>query len=178
MQQNQTGNKPSQVFRQKIWVGKKGISIIEILVVIAILGVVLTSLLGLVSFSLKGSSLIKQNHQANNFAQEIIEVVRNFRDQTVWDTTGLGTLTVDTAYYPEKTADVPPEWSLVSGEETIGIFNRKVVFERVYRDTNDDIADSGTEDPDTKKATVTVSWQERGKTHNVKIITYFTNWKQ
>ena len=76
MLQNQTGNKPSQVFRQKIWAGEKGISIIEILVVIAILGVVLTSLLGLVSFSLKGSNLIKQNHQANNFAQEIIEVVR------------------------------------------------------------------------------------------------------
>ncbi len=178
MLQNQTGNKPSQVFRQKIWAGKKGISIIEILVVIAILGVVLTSLLGLVSFSLKGSSLIKQNHQANNLAQEIIEVVRNFRDQTVWDTTGLGTLTVDTAYYPEKTADVPPKWSLVSGEETIGIFNRKVVFERVYRDTNDDIADSGTEDPDTKKATVTVSWQERERDHQIELVTYFTNWQQ
>lgn len=158
--------------------GKKGISIIEILIVITIISLTLTSLLGLVSFSLRIASLTKQNNQANNIAQGTMEQVRNFRDGTDWDTDGLGTLTTSTDYYPQKSG-TPPQWQLVQGTKTTDGFVKKVVFDDVMRDGSANIIESdGTGDPDTKKVAVTVSWEEKGRVHSVKLITYLTNWKQ
>ncbi|MDO8436166.1 MAG: hypothetical protein Q7S82_02145 [bacterium] len=156
----------------------EGISIIEILVVIAILAVSFVSLLGMISFSLSASGILKQRLEADFLAQDTMEAVRNFRDETVWQSDGLGILTVDTAYYPQKTAGTPIKWILTLGSENIGIFTRKAVFEKVFRDSNDNIASSGVEDLNTKKAVVIVSWQEKGRTHSVELITYFTNWRQ
>jgi len=164
MSQNQFGN-------------KKGISIIEILVVIAIIITALSSLLGLASFSLGVSTLIKQTNQANNLSQEVMEAVRNFRDGTSWDIDGLGKLATSTDYYPQATGS-PSKWQLVQGTENIDGFTRKVVFEDVMRDSNSNIVESGgTNDPNTKKVTVTVSWEERGRDHKLEIFTYLTNWK-
>jgi len=154
---------------------KKGISIIEILIVIAIIVIALISLLGLVVFSLRISTLIKETTQANNLAQETLEAVRNFRDGTDWDTDGLGALTTGIAYHPEKSGDVPPKWQLILGEETVDGFVKKVEFENVNRDGNDNIVDSGgVDDPDTKKVTVTISWKDK----KVEIVTYLTNWRR
>ena len=156
---------------------KKGISIIEMLVAVAILGVTLTSIFGLINFSLTAANLTKQTTQANALAQETMEAVRSFRDRTVWNGDGLGILTVGSAYHPEKTV-APFEWTLLLGQETIDIFTREVVFATVYRDINDNIVDSGTEDPATKKAMVAVFWQERGRDHKIELVTYFTNWQE
>ena len=164
MSQNQFGN-------------KKGISIIEILVVIAIIITALSSLLGLASFSLGVSTLIKQTNQANNLSQEVMEAVRNFRDGTSWDIDGLGKLATSTDYYPQATGS-PSKWQLVQGTENIDGFTRKVVFEDVMRDSNNNIVEAGTYDPNTKKVIVTVSWKERGRDHESEIFTYLTNWKQ
>ena len=165
MSQNQFGN-------------KKGISIIEILVVIAIIITALSSLLGLASFSLGVSTLIKQTNQGNLLSQEVMEAVRNFRDGTFWDVDGLGKLATSTDYYPQATSS-PLKWQLVQGIENIDGFTRKVVFGNVQRDANFNIVESGgTPDSDTKKVTVTVSWVERERTHQVEIVTYLTNWRQ
>ena len=164
MSQNQFGN-------------KKGISIIEILVVIAIIITALSSLLGLASFSLGVSTLIKQTNQANNLSQEVMEAVRNFRDGTSWDVDGFGKLATSTDYYPQATSS-PSKWQLVQGTENIDGFTRKVVFEDVMRDSNSNIVEAGTYDPNTKKVIVTVSWKERGREHKLEIFTYLTNWKQ
>ena len=75
MQMNPSGN-------------NKGVSIIEILVVVVIINIVLVVFLGLANFSLKISTSIKETDQANFLAQGAIEAVRNFRDGTVWDTDG------------------------------------------------------------------------------------------
>lgn len=163
---------------------QKGISIIEILIVIFIITVTLTALLGLVNFSLKTSTLIKETTKANAFAQEMMEVIRDFRNEVSWNNDdpgnqydGLGIMTTGIAYYPEKSIDIPPKWMLIQGEETISSFTRKIVFEDVSRDfTTDDIEgvyNLINDDPDTKKATVTVSWKNK----KVELITYFTNWK-
>jgi len=155
---------------------KKGISIIEILIVIAIIAIALISLLGLVTFSLKISTLIKETVQANSLAQETMEAVRNFRDGTDWDTDGLRTLATSTAFHPEKSGDVPPKWQLILGEETIDGVTRKVEFADVNRDpVDDDIVDSGGDnDTETKKVIVTISWKDK----EVKIVSYLTNWRQ
>jgi len=152
---------------------KKGVTVVELLVVIFILLIAFVGILGLLTFSLQTSSLIKETTYANFLAQDSIEAVRNFRDGTDWDTNGLGFLTAG-VYHPEKTSDVPPKWNLVSGEETINNFTRKIVFENVQRDGADNIVETGgINDPETKKATVTVSWKDK----KVEVITYFTNWK-
>ena len=185
MLQNPNGNKPSQVFI-KTWEGKinwealnKGVTVVEILIVVFILSVAFTGILGLLVFSLQTLNLIEETTYANFLAQETIEAVRNFRDGTDWSVDGLGTLpTGDTnPHHPGKTGDVPPKWTLVSGEETVNNFTRKIVFESVQRVTGSDDIFEGTgvpySDPDTRKATVTVSWKDK----KVEVITYFTNWQ-
>jgi len=153
-------------------------SVIEILVAIFILLVAFSGIAGLLAFSLQISNLNKETIYANFLAQETLDATRNFRDGTSWSN-GLGILAVGdiNPYHPATTDDPPnpPKWSMVSGEEIIGNFTRKVVFENVNRDSsNDDIvATDGTLDPLTKKAKVTVSW----KNNKVEITTYFTNWK-
>lgn len=152
----------------------KGISIVEILIAIAVIVIGLAGLLGVATFSLKISTLIKETTRANNLAQEAMEAVRNFREGTDWNTNGLGTLTAGLAYYPQKSTDIPAKWQMISGEETIDGFTRKVIFNNVQRDGNDNIVESGgTNDPDTKKLTVTVSWKEE----KIEIVTYLTNWR-
>ncbi|KPJ73660.1 hypothetical protein AMJ48_00415 [Parcubacteria bacterium DG_74_1] len=153
---------------------KKGISIIEILIVTAIIIVALIGLFGLVALSLRISTLTKETAQANNLAQETIEAVRNFRDGTSWDINGLGTLATSTAYHPEKSGDVPPKWQLILGEEIEGGFTRKVVFDEVCRDGDDNIVETGGEvDPNTRKIITTISWKDE----EVKVVTYLTNWR-
>ena len=153
---------------------KEGFTVIEIMVVVAILLSAFVGILGLLTFSLQISTLIRETNQANFLAQDTLEAVRNFRDGTVWDVNGLETLTTDVAYHPEKTADNPPKWTMVQGEEIVNGFSRKIVFGSAERDSNDNIvASGGTNDPQTKKTTTTISW--KGK--KVEIITYLTDWK-
>ena len=161
---------------------EKGLSIVEILIIAAIIAIALTSLLGIATFSLKIATLEREVTQANILAQETMEAVRNFRDETDWNNDdpqdqydGLGIIATGVAFHPEKSSDTPPKWMLIQGEETIG-FTRKVVFEDVSRDGNDDIEQTynpNNDDPDSKKIIVTVSWKDK----EVEIITYFTNWK-
>ncbi|TET84704.1 MAG: hypothetical protein E3J36_00615 [Candidatus Nealsonbacteria bacterium] len=164
----------------------KGLSIIEILIVIAIIGFALVSILGLVSLSLKTSTSIKEITQANALAQEAMEAIRNFRDGTEWDTNGLrdhieaGATTSD-PYRPELDNNFdPPKWILVEGEETIGDFTRKVVFKKVSRDpltqNIEPTYNEDNDDSDTRKVEATVSWKNENK--KIKLVTYLTNWKQ
>lgn len=160
---------------------KRGISAIEILIAVAIIALTLTTFLGLATFSLRASLLAKEAIRAKNIAQEVLEAARNFRDGTTWDTDGLETLSTGEAapYYPEKDGSVPPEWDLVAGEEITNGFTRKVIFYDVQRDGNHNIVESGgTDDPGTKKVKAVVSWQERGKTHQIELITYLTDWQE
>ncbi|OGZ17561.1 MAG: hypothetical protein A2V72_01460 [Candidatus Nealsonbacteria bacterium RBG_13_37_56] len=173
------GNKPSTTFLKKVVPGKtnKGFSIIEIMIVIAIIVIGLINLLGVAAFSLKISTIIKQTSQADSLAKETIEAVRTFRDGSDWDDDGLGILNTGSSnpYYPEL--DAGPAWKLTSGAETIGNFTRKVVFEKVSRDGSGNIEavySAANNDPDTRKITATVSWSGR----KVEIITYLTNWKK
>lgn len=158
--------------------GKKGISLIEILVAVSIIAVTLTSLLGLASFSLKTTMLVKKTNQASNIAQEMMEQIRNLRDGTGWNVDGIGILTAGINYYIKKVGD-PAKWQALSGTETVYGFTKKAVFENVMRDGSDNIVEAGgINDADTRKVTVTVSWQERGRTHSTELITYLTNWRQ
>lgn len=142
----------------------KGFSIIEILVAIFIIAITLTSLLGLTNSSLKTSILIKETTQSVNLAQEAIEAVRSIRDGD-WNkiTNGNHGLTSTGGY-----------WDFDGTENIINSFSRTILIENTQRDTNDNIVENGgTNDPDTKKIIVTVSWKNK----ETELVTYLTNWK-
>ncbi len=156
---------------------QKGIALIELLIVMAIITTGLVYLLGIFSFSLRISIEKEKISQANFMAQEIMEGVRNFRDSTDWQTDGLGTLTTLTPYHLEKTGP-PAGWTLVLEEETTNGFTQSVIFHEVRRDDNKDIVENGGDlDIETKKIIVSVSWTERGKSQQISLTTFLTNWK-
>lgn len=150
----------------------------EIVVIAGIIVGSLAVILGLAAFFLATSQVVQQTSQATALAQEALEIVRNIRDGTEWSVDGLGTFTLGDLYHPEQLGGPPPEWTLVAGSETIDEFARQIVFEEVYRDGSDNIYPSGGSlDPDTVKTVAVVSWEERGRTHRVELVAYFTNWR-
>jgi len=159
---------------QKIDIKKnKGFSIVEILVAIFVIAVALSGLLSLAAFSLKITNTQKETQQASEFAQEIMEAARNFRDGTSWGTNGLGTLSTGFDYHPER-AGSPAVWQFALAPEVRDIFSGKIVFDNVFRDPDDNITLSGgTLDNNTKKAIVTVWW----KNQKIELVSYFTNWR-
>lgn len=157
---------------------QKGSLLVEIVVVVGIIAGALVAILGLATTFLVTSQVVQQTSEATALAQEGLEIVRSYRDGTDWSVNGLATLTPGGPYHPVQSGGPPPAWTLVSGSETIGEFTREIAFEEVSRDGNDDIAISGSVDPDIVKAIATVSWQERGRSHEVELAAYFTNWNQ
>ncbi|OHA66409.1 MAG: hypothetical protein A3D64_01970 [Candidatus Wildermuthbacteria bacterium RIFCSPHIGHO2_02_FULL_49_9] len=163
----------------------KGISIIELLIVIVIIGVGIAALLSFGTFTLRTALLHKQTLQASFLVKEAVESLRNYRDNTGWDDDdpadqydGLGTVPTAVPLHLELSLDSPPRWQLLSGAETIGIFERKVILEPVERDLSDNIVEAGgVLDSQTKKATVRVLWTERNLARQIETITYFTNWR-
>lgn len=152
-----------------------GFTIIEILIVIAVITTALAAILGFFAFESQVAERSRMRLEAISLAEETIEAVRNFRDNTTWATTGVGKFTIDADYHPASSS---AGWNIVSGNETINGFTRKIIFSKVYRyTTNDNISDSGTEDSNTRKITVTVSWTDRQGAENESLITYITNWK-
>ena len=146
----------------------KGFGLIEILIVGAVIGI---GFVGLVAFLISSASTtfqITRNTEAAALAEEGMEAVRSMRDESWSLVSTAGT------YYPEISVD---KWTLVSTDPGLinGLYTRTVVIDNVNRDTNDDIASSGTLDPNTKRVTVTVTWQENQKAEDVTIETYITN---
>ncbi|HEA84635.1 MAG TPA: hypothetical protein ENI04_01480 [Candidatus Wildermuthbacteria bacterium] len=170
----------------QIFNNKDGVTVVEIMVAVSILTIALGGILALASFSFVSTDLASQNLQASALAKGTIEALRNYRDGIAWDNDdagneydGLGVLSVGVQYYPEISGDAIPRWKFIQGVETTGIFERSVVFENVERDVLDTITESGgVVDLNTKKATVIVSWEERGRTHSVDLVSYFTNWNK
>jgi uncharacterized protein (UPF0264 family) len=155
--------------------GERAFSVIEVLIVSALIVVALGGILGVAALSIVAAGIAEQTTEAVLLAQEEIEALGNYRDGTDWSVDGLGVLTIGADYYAAQLAGA---WQMNSGTETILEFTRKVVIGDVCRDVNDDIAvcPSTYTDIDTVKATATVSWTERGNAHEVEIIKYFTNW--
>ena len=163
----------------------KGISIVELLVAIMIIGMTITALISFSTFSLRIASLFEQTTQASFLAQDYMEALKNYRDNTGWNDDdpgdqydGLGRVASEVSLHLELSGDTPPRWQLLLGQETLGIFTRDVVIESAERDTSDNIvASGGTLDLETKKVTVTVSWEERGGIREIETITYLTNFR-
>lgn len=149
----------------------KGFGMVEAVVSVTIASAFLF-ILGGVNFTYLRLAFGESNKvQASFLAEESLEVVRFLRDSS-WDS-NIGTLTSATDYYPVFNG---MNWVLQSGYSNFGIFDRRVRFDVVYRDNNDNIVLSGGSlDPNTYLVTSTVSWQEKGATSTKTISTYITD---
>jgi len=111
--------------------------------------------------------------QATFLAEEGLEAVRFLRDDS-WKK-NIEPFATGADYFPAFTGT---RWTLnpTSATSTVGIFERKVVFQPVSRDASDNIvASGGTVDPNTLLVMVRVSWQEKGRDYNKVMSTYITN---
>lgn len=160
---------------------KKGFALLEIVIVVAIISIAFASLLGAGAPVFNLSRLIRQTTIARAIAGEGLEAARAWRDSTVWDTDGMGTINTGSGnpyYFSINTASDPDEWEINSGSETANGFTREIIFDRVSRDSvTDNIHSSynpSYDDPDTRKVTISVSWDAQ----TIQIVTYFTNWQE
>lgn len=124
----------------------------EVLFAIALTAIILPAMLtGLIS-SRQGISQQQQRIQAIALLKEAEEVVRNVKEQSWSNVMNDGT------YHP---LTVSNEWSLASGPETVGDFERRIEISSIQRDSNGAIVESGgTIDPSTKKVVIRILWSQ------------------
>ncbi|MFH1461227.1 MAG: type II secretion system protein [Patescibacteria group bacterium] len=152
----------------------KGIGLIEVIVALTIIFISFFSFLTLAQYSLRLQEQSKSKLEAINLTAEAIEATRAVRDEN-W--TNFASLSLENPYYPIISEN---KWTLSSVDPGLinGIYARWIIMERVYRDDNDNISDSGAEDNQTKKITAFVEWNERDQTKQINLITYLTNWNE
>lgn len=165
-------------------VRQRGFTVVEAVVAMSVFAIAIVGGIQTVLTAQRLSNEGKDTIQAANYLEEGLEAVRSIRDSSWTDiaTAGPYHLTSDTG------AITP--WQLIpDGSETLGKFTRTIEIADVRRaDTDgsgtlsaeDNIVQSGGEfdDPDTKRITATVSWEEDSRTVTRSISTYLTNWQQ
>lgn len=154
---------------------KFGFGLVEIVIASAIISVSIFSLSAVSVIGKRLQSHSLEKIRANFLAEEGLEAMRFLRDKS-WST-NLATLNFGTNYYLSF-ASSTSQWSINSTVVPYvdSVFDRRVTAEDVFRDSNDDIVlGGGTQDPDSKKITVTVSWQDRNATTTVNLSTYLSN---
>lgn len=150
----------------------KGESLVEVLVASAIILVVVVGLSATHSLYIKASLGNMNKIQATFLLEEGVEALKTMRD----------------ADFTSKIADIPlltdkylsfdgSSWQSTDTNTLIdGKFERKFVLAEVVRDNfSDQISSSGTNDPNTRKATIYVSWQINGVTNTLSLATYISN---
>jgi type II secretory pathway pseudopilin PulG len=150
--------------------GKRGISVIEIVIGSAIVASVLLGLVTAYNFSVRALIRNTKIVQASFLAEEGFEVLRMLRDSG-W-TANIAPLVSGTSYYLTFSSGA---WSTTITPQYLNNFERVVTLSDVNRDSNDDIADVGTLDPDTKQTTVTVSWWTGAATTSKMVTGYLTD---
>ena len=133
-----------------------GFTIVEVLIACAIISTSAISLLIAASKGIELSNLALRQSQANELLEEGAESVKILRDNG-WS--NISNLTLNTNYYLSFN-NTTNTWSLTTTPVSAidSIFSRNVNISAVYRDSNYDIASSGTLDTHIKKVTVNVSW--------------------
>lgn len=162
------------IFKTKkkiIYKNKSGFIIIEVLIACLIISITTIALMSSASKGIELSNRSLRQIQANMILEEGVEAVKSIRDNN-WTT--ISNLTLDTNYYLSFNTNA---WTLSTTlpSPINEIFTRAIVLSPVYRDSNDDIASSGTIDTGIKKVSVTVSWFSLGGAISKNIIFYLAN---
>jgi|GEM_PF-1188762 len=147
---------------------KQAFSLIEILLAIFIFTLFSTAIVYVSLDTASRATQVELKNEALLYAEEGLEAARNIRDRNFLDL-------VSGSYGLSFSADT---WALVAAPETIDdYYQRTMLIEDVYRDGNGDIAETGTLDAETKKITVTVTWNWKGLLpKSTSLSSYLTNW--
>lgn len=150
-----------------------GFSLVEVLIAGVIISLTTLALMSAASKGIELSNRAVRQVQANMLIEEGVEAVRSIRDAS-W--TNISNLTLNTNYYLTFNTTTNT-WSLDTTPTTPvdEIFTRTVFISAVNRDSNDDIASSGTLDNGTKRVKITVSWPTKNSTISKDITFYLTN---
>lgn len=145
-----------------------GASLAEVLVAIALSGIMLPAFAEAALTSRAAQPAAAQHLQALSLAREAMEAVRSVREQS-WSN-----IATDGTYHPVISGSA---WSLAAGPETLGNLARQIVISDVERDSSGSVvASGGTTDPSTKQVAVTVSWTSPAAS-SITTDTYLTRWQ-
>lgn len=152
----------------------RGFGLVEVLVGLAMILIIVPTMLGWLVSSQRVVSTSERKGAATALAEEAFEAIRTLRDKS-W-TTNIASSATGRDYYLSLDGD---QWTLTETDPGLidELYTRTVRFDDVFRDDNDVISSQGTEDPHSRKLTVTVTWVERGITHTVVIEGYLTNFQ-
>ena len=148
-----------------------GVALIEILIGSAIMSIGILAINTSYTEYLKYALANQKNVEAAYLLEEGLEITTFFRDQS-W-AENIAKLSTTTTYY---FSFVSSNWATTTTPQYIdGQFLRSISVSDVRRDGNDDIALSGTYDPNIKKITATVSYWQGHSTTTKTMSTYLTN---
>ncbi len=144
--------------------------VVEALVAVSIVTASILVAMAVAQKSIYISRQAFHTSQAAFLLEEGAEAVRITRDNA-WS--NISNLIPGANYYPIFSAGI---WSLSSTSNTVGIFTRSATIANVNRDNaTKDISAAGTDDPETKLVTITVSWEEGGATITKTLKFYLIN---
>ena len=133
---------------------KKGFSLVEVLLAVAVFGLMVTGLAGGLIYGQQSTALAGQRARAVILADEGLEAIRNIRDENFSNLTD-GTYGLTTA---------GNQWNLSGTSDITDIFTRQIVISAV--------------DANRKQLTSTISWQQNPqRAGQIQLVTYLTNWR-
>ncbi|MEK9174420.1 MAG: prepilin-type N-terminal cleavage/methylation domain-containing protein [Patescibacteria group bacterium] len=153
----------------------KGVSLIEVVVVLGLLAVLVSALVELnLAFS-RYVSAEGLSVRATAIAVETLEAVRALRDKN-WN--NVNNLTPGVRYYLSF-SEASKDWTIETSElaKIDGAFTRSFSVYTVSRDisTGKIVTSGGVADNDTLKIEAIVSWDDHGRDKNIKLTTYLAN---
>jgi len=162
----------------------RGVSMIEVVIGTAILLLAMTGLLTAYNVFVRAGTKTMQTVQASYLLEEGVEAVSTIRDKG-W-AANIASLSLATNYYLYWSSG---RWNLTTTPSLIdNFYTRYIVFSSVYRDANDEVANSDdynssddyigfgdTLDPGTIRVRVYVKWQDSKTIKSRTIATYLTN---
>lgn len=146
-----------------------GASLVEVLVAIALTGIMLPALATALVTAKAGRSTTVRQLQANSLLREGQEAVRSVREK------GWPNVATNGTYHPVISGSA---WSLAGGSETTGAgYTRQIIISSVQRSVAGAVVTSGgTIDPNSKHVVVTVSWTAPYN-NSVSTDSYLTRWQ-
>lgn len=129
----------------------KGFSVVEVVIGAALVAVVATGVAAAWQFYVKMAGQSSRMAQADLLVEEASDAIQYMRDSG-W-TANLASLLQSTPYYLAWNGS---SYIATTSATTTNGFARIVVFSSVKRDANDNIAATGTNDPGTLQATISI----------------------
>jgi hypothetical protein len=136
----------------------RGVTVVELVLGAAVISLFFYSIYSYYISVLRTSNLTTRYIQSAYLLEEGVEAVKSIRNENY--TTGIKSLDKTKTYGLLWNGST---WSATTTPERIDdIFTRTINLEKAYRDGSSNLAVTGTEDTDTVKITVNVSWGTNG----------------